>query len=91
MAELGIRPDVIELVLGRIDVSGSRSGVAGVYNKSELMPERKAALERWAAHIEGLAAGRSGNVVSLRGSSSTTVITANREIHFLRDRETRRR
>jgi integrase len=64
MAELGIQPHVIELVVNH--VSGTRSGVAGTYNKSELMPERKAALERWAAHVEGLVSGRPAKVVALR-------------------------
>jgi integrase len=49
MAELGIRPDVIELTVNH--VSGHRGGIAGVYNKSELLPEREAALERWARFI----------------------------------------
>jgi hypothetical protein len=52
MAELGIRPDVIELVVNH--VSGSRGGVAGIYNKSELIPERREALERWSRHLAGL-------------------------------------
>jgi integrase len=52
MAELGIRPDVIERVVNH--VSGTRAGVAGVYNRSELLPERRAALERWAVHVSGL-------------------------------------
>jgi hypothetical protein len=43
-------------------VSGHKAGVAGVYNKSEMLPERKAALERWAAHLEGLASDRPANV-----------------------------
>jgi integrase len=64
MAELGIRPDVIELVVNH--VSGHRSGVAGVYNRSELLPERKAALERWAAHVQGLASEQHDNVVTIR-------------------------
>jgi len=63
MAELGIRPDVIELVVNH--VSGSRGGVAGVYNRSELLPERCAALKRWAAHLEDLAARRPTNVIKL--------------------------
>ena len=50
MAELGIRPDVIELVVNH--VSGTRGGIAGVYNRSELLHERRAALERWAAHVQ---------------------------------------
>jgi integrase len=64
MAELGIRPDVIELTVNH--VSGSRGGIAGVYNRSELMDERKAALERWAAHVNGLVSGRPAKVVSLK-------------------------
>jgi integrase len=65
MGELGIRPDVIELCVNHI--SGHRGGIAGVYNKSELLAERKAALERWAAHIEGVVSRRAANVVALRG------------------------
>ena len=41
LAELGIRPDVIELAVNH--VSGLRGGIAGVYNRSELLPERRAA------------------------------------------------
>jgi integrase len=55
MAELGIRPDVIELSVNH--VSGARAGVAGTYNRSEMMPERRAALERWALHLAGVVAG----------------------------------
>ena len=56
LAELGVRPDVIELSVNH--VSGHRGGIAGVCNKSELLPERRAALERWSSHIEGLSARR---------------------------------
>ena len=63
MAELGIRPDVIELVVNHI--SGTRAGVAGIYNKAEMMPERREALNRWARHVTGLVAPRP-NVVSMR-------------------------
>jgi integrase len=66
MAELGIRPDVIELVVNH--ASGSRGGIAGIYNRSELLTERRAALERWSAHLENLASDRSGNVVDLTPS-----------------------
>ena len=65
MAELGIRPDVVEMVVNHI--SGHRGGVAGIYNKSELLPERRAALLRWAQHVEGLTGGKPVNVVRLRG------------------------
>jgi hypothetical protein len=62
LADLGIRPDVIELAVNHR--SGLRGGIAGVYNKSELLPERRAALETWASHVEGLVAGRSAKVLA---------------------------
>jgi integrase len=68
MAELGIAPHVIELVVNHI--SGARAGVAGTYNRSELMPERRTALERWAAHIAGIVSGRPAAVVPLRKGGS---------------------
>jgi integrase len=52
MVELGVRVDVVELVVNH--TSGVRGGVAGVYNRSELMPERAEALERWSRHVAGL-------------------------------------
>jgi integrase len=64
MAELGIRPDVIERAVNH--VSGTRGGIAGVYNRSELLPERRAALERWALHVEGIVTGHAAKVVPLR-------------------------
>jgi integrase len=65
LADLGVRPDVIELAVNH--VSGLRAGIAGVYNRSELLPERRAALERWASHVAGLVSGKPANVVSLSG------------------------
>jgi len=65
MAELGIRPDVIELCVNH--VSGVRRGVAGTYNKAELLDERRKALRRWALRIEGLTSGeQTKKVVRLR-------------------------
>src|SRR5262249_1077671 len=63
MAELGVRPDIIELCVNH--VSGSRGGIAGRYNHSGVVPERKAALERWSAHIAGLVSSEKDNVVPL--------------------------
>ena len=63
LAELGVRPDVIELAVNH--VSGLRGGIAGIYNKAELIDERRAALERWATHVEGLVAGKDANVENL--------------------------
>lgn len=66
MAELAVRPDVIELTVNH--AGGSRGGIAGVYNRSELIEERRAALECWARHIERLITGAAADkVVFLHG------------------------
>jgi integrase len=52
MAEIGVPPHIVELCLNH--VSGARAGVAGIYNRSEQMAERTAAMERWADHVAGL-------------------------------------
>jgi integrase len=64
MAELGVAPHIVEAVLNH--VSGHKSGVAGIYNRALYTEEKKAALERWAAHVEGLVAGRHAMVTPLR-------------------------
>jgi integrase len=64
MAELGIAPHIIEAVLNH--VSGHKGGVAGIYNRAQYAEEKRAALERWAAHVEGLVAGRRATVTPLR-------------------------
>jgi integrase len=61
MAEIGVAPHIVEAVLNHI--SGAKASVAGVYNRAAYAAEKKAALERWAAHI---ASGRSGTVIPLR-------------------------
>lgn len=63
MATLGIAPHIVEACLNH--VSGAKAGVAGVYNRAAYGPEKKAALERWAAHIEGLVADKPTNVVNM--------------------------
>jgi integrase len=52
MAQLGIAPHVIEKVLNH--VTGSLAGVAGVYNRFGYLPEKRHALNIWAAHVENL-------------------------------------
>ena len=46
MADLGVLPHVVEAVLNHI--SGSRAGVAGIYNRATYAAEKKAALTLWA-------------------------------------------
>jgi hypothetical protein len=52
MAQLGVAPHVIEKVLNHI--SGSIAGVAATYNRFGYGPEKRHALESWAAHLQHL-------------------------------------
>ena len=61
MAGIGIQPHVVEAVLNH--VSGAKAGVAGTYNQYAYVPEKTAALERWAAHVEALLTGKANSVV----------------------------
>lgn len=54
MGDIGILPHVIEAILNH--VSGSKSGVAGTYNRALYETEKREALEQWAAYVEKLAA-----------------------------------
>ena len=49
---LGVRLEVTEAVLNH--VSGSRSGIVGVYQRHNWKDEKRAALEAWAQHVEHL-------------------------------------
>lgn len=49
---LGIPIEVTEAVLNHI--SGTRSGVAGIYNRYKYEPEKRGALERWDSHLAAL-------------------------------------
>jgi integrase len=66
LQRLGVRFEVTEAVLNH--VSGSRSGVAGVYQRHGWGPEKRAALGKWAGHVEGLLSPSldRSNVVELR-------------------------
>jgi hypothetical protein len=68
MAEIGIAPHIIEAVLNH--VSGHKGGVAGIYNRARYAEEKKVALARWAAHIEGLVRGKDAKVLALREAAS---------------------
>jgi hypothetical protein len=64
MVELGVLPHVVEATVNH--VSGVKASVAGIYNRSELLPERKAALERWSTHVLGLVSEQPSNIVTMR-------------------------
>jgi integrase len=62
--DLGIEPHHIEAVLNHW--SGSRSGIAQVYNRATYTTAIAAALNRWAEHILALAEGRQSNILTLQ-------------------------
>jgi integrase len=64
MAEIAIAPHIVEAVLNH--VSGAKAGVAGVYNRFAYAEEKKAALAKWADHLERIVSGQN-NVVPICG------------------------
>ncbi|WP_294532618.1 site-specific integrase [uncultured Rhodoblastus sp.] len=64
LQKLGIRLEVTEAVLGH--VSGSRSGIVGIYQRHKFADEKKAALEAWARRLDAIVSGKpAANVVEL--------------------------
>jgi Phage integrase family len=61
---LGIAPHVVEAVANRI--SGFKSGVAGVYNRSTYALEKRRALEQWAEHLLAIVEERPPVVVPMK-------------------------
>lgn len=70
MAEIGIGPHIVEAALNHI--SGAKAGVAGTYNRAAYAEEKRAALERWASHVQGLVSERPANVVKMRKATGVT-------------------
>jgi integrase len=66
LQRLGVRLEVTEAVLNHI--SGSRGGIAGVYQRHDWATEKRAALNSWAAHLAATLSGKSESekVVQLR-------------------------
>ena len=64
MADLGIEPHVIEAILNH--VSGTKAGVAGVYNRSLYAAEKRAALKVWADHVQAVLDGHGQKAISAR-------------------------
>lgn len=52
LQSLGVPVEVTESVLNHI--SGTRAGVAGIYNRYKYDPEKRAALDAWDAKLQGL-------------------------------------
>jgi hypothetical protein len=53
---LGIAPHVVEATVNHIS-GQAKAGVAGVYNRSVLLPQRSEALDAWAQRIGALLTG----------------------------------
>jgi integrase len=64
LGKLGVLPHVVEAVLNH--QSGSKAGVAGVYNPNTYLPEKTAALTLWAEHLMAAVTGTPAKVVPLR-------------------------
>lgn len=65
MAGLRFAPHVVEAVLNHR--SGTRRGVAAVYNRYSYAEEKRAALDAWARYVTQLVEGEPGNVVRIGG------------------------
>ena len=66
LQRLGVPLVVTEKILNH--QSGSLAGIVKVYQRHEYAAEKRAALERWAAHVEGLVCGESASVTPIRRS-----------------------
>jgi len=66
LQRLGVRLEVTEAVLNH--VSGTRSGVVGIYQRHDWAEEKRVALEAWGKHVLAVVEGRAkaGNVVPLQ-------------------------
>ena len=58
LGDLGVQPHVVEAVLNHI--SGSKAGVAGVYNRAAYRDEKRAALALWADRVGELVSAPDG-------------------------------
>ena len=63
MAEAGVTESVADRILNHSASGSAPSAVARVYNKAEMLPQRAAALDRWAEMVTGEA----GKVVQIHG------------------------
>jgi integrase len=68
MGNIKILPHVVEQILNH--KSGSKAGVAGIYNKSPYEREVKAAMALWSDHIESIVEGGERKVISISAHSA---------------------
>ena len=67
MADIGVQPHIIEEILGH--TSGHKSGVAGIYNRSNYQRETRTALALWEDHIRTLLEGGERKVIPIHSSA----------------------
>ena len=67
---LGIPPYIVDLALGHV---GHRTGVTGVYIRSEYSVEVKSAMLRWSDHIASLITGGERKVLAYKPAFSATL------------------
>ena len=69
MSRLGVSVPVVEKVLNH--AGGTFSGVVGTYNRYDHLPEKRAALQRWADHVDQIVSGEpAGKVLPFGGRRS---------------------
>jgi integrase len=61
LGRLGVAPHICEAVLNHLPAKLIRR-----YDKNKYEPEKRQALDRWAAHVAALVAGKRSNVVALK-------------------------
>jgi hypothetical protein len=67
-----VRLEVTEGVFNH--VSGSRSGIAGVYQRHDSAAEKRAALNAWAAHVLAAVEGRTATPLKSRNAGAGRLI-----------------
>jgi integrase len=77
MAGIGVAPHIVEAALNH--VSGAKAGVAGTYNVEAYGAERRAALERWADHVEAAVSEQPDLKPENVGGARMMVVTAHVE------------
>lgn len=71
------KPHIVEAVLNH--VSGHKGGVAGVYiGEAEYLPEKRDALEQWAAHLMGLLSASRQTAGENSGETSNQLVIGTR-------------
>ena len=62
LQKLGIRFEVTEAVLNHI--SGSKSGVAGIYQQHDWIDEKRDALDQWAMRVNEICSDKEGKLIA---------------------------